>query len=85
MIHKSPLTVCLQGCNLDPNDISVLAGAGSVLDCLFQLLVGPGDACLIPAPYYPAFDNDLQVGVSSPGAWGRCCGRVEGADRGFGG
>jgi hypothetical protein len=56
-----------------------------VLDCLFQLLVGPGDACLIPAPYYPAFDNDLQVGVSSPGAWGRCCGRVEGADRGFGG
>lgn len=36
-------------------------GAGSVVDLLFHLIASPGDGVLIPAPYYPAFDNDLAV------------------------
>jgi hypothetical protein len=43
----------------------VSAGAGAVLDTLFFCLCNPGDGVLIPAPYYPAFDNDLQVCVYS--------------------
>lgn len=47
-------------------EMFLACGAGSVVDLLFHLLASPGDGVLIPAPYYPAFDNDLAVrnGVS---------------------
>jgi 1-aminocyclopropane-1-carboxylate synthase len=42
-------------------DMFLACGAGSVVDLLFHLLASAGDGVLIPAPYYPAFDNDLVV------------------------
>lgn len=48
---------------MDPEHLTVLAGAGSVIDLLLHCIADPGDAVLIPAPYYPAFDNDLKVFV----------------------
>ena len=51
----------MQGLSLDPQHISVQSGAGAVLETLFWCLAGPGEAVLVPAPYYPAFDNDLKV------------------------
>lgn len=46
---------------MDPEHLTVLTGAGSVIDLLLHCIADPGDAVLIPAPYYPAFDNDLKV------------------------
>ncbi len=34
----------------------------AIIDNLFFVLGDEGDGVLIPAPYYPAFDNDLKVG-----------------------
>ncbi|WIA13905.1 hypothetical protein OEZ85_002476 [Tetradesmus obliquus] len=51
----------MQGVQVDAQHLSVLAGVGAVLDLLFQCIAEPGDGVLIPAPYYPAFDNDLRV------------------------
>jgi 1-aminocyclopropane-1-carboxylate synthase len=42
-------------------EMFLACGAGSVVDQIFYLLASPGDGVLIPAPYYPAFDNDLAV------------------------
>jgi hypothetical protein len=50
---------------VDPQHLSVLSGVGAVLDLLFQCISEPGDGVLIPAPYYPAFDNDLRVSVDN--------------------
>lgn len=38
---------------------------GSVLDLFFFATCNPKDGCLIPAPYFPAFDNDMAVRVGS--------------------
>eukprot|EP00667_Euglena_gracilis_P008892 EG_transcript_9019 len=51
----------LAGRRLDPDCLTVQAGCGTILDQLFFVLCDAGDAVLIPAPYYPAFDNDLTV------------------------
>ncbi|PNW83097.1 hypothetical protein CHLRE_06g306400v5 [Chlamydomonas reinhardtii] len=51
----------MKGISVDPDQLSVSAGAGAVIENLFHCIAGPGDIVLIPAPYYPAFDNDLQV------------------------
>ena len=51
----------LQGLELRPEDITVLAGCGSVLDLLIHCIAADGDSIGIPAPYYPAFDNDVKV------------------------
>ena len=40
-----------------PEHLSVLAGAGSVLEMLFHNLCDPGDAVLAPSPSYPLFEN----------------------------
>jgi len=37
----------------------------SIIDNLFFCIAEPGDSVLIPAPYYPAFDNDLRAKVSA--------------------
>lgn len=59
----------LQGVDVDPQHLTVLSGAGSVLDLLLHCIADRGDAVLIPAPYYPAFDNDLKVCGTAAG-WG---------------
>lgn len=47
--------------NVQPKHIALSAGAAPVLNHLFFLLGECGDACLIPAPYYAAFDNDMNL------------------------
>ncbi len=54
-------SVAGQGVPLEADKITVLAGCGSVLDLLFFCIASEGDAVGIPAPYYPAFDNDLKA------------------------
>ncbi len=44
-----------------PHQISVLAGAGSVLEILFHALADPGDGILVPTPSYAGFWLDLEV------------------------
>ena len=48
------------------DEISVLAGAGSVLENLFYALGDPGDGVLVPTPSYNGFwlDLELRAGVS---------------------
>lgn len=46
---------------IDPGCIGICSGAASALHSLFYLLGNTGDACLIPAPYYAAFENDMSV------------------------
>jgi aspartate/methionine/tyrosine aminotransferase len=50
-----------QGLDLSPEDIVVQTGCGAILSNMFQLLAEPGESVLIPAPYYPAFENDMKV------------------------
>ncbi len=45
----------------DPQQISVLAGAGSVLEILFHALGDPGDGVLVPTPSYAGFWMDLEL------------------------
>ena len=51
----------LQGLELRGEDITVLAGCGAVLDLVIYCIASDGDSIGIPAPYYPAFDNDVKV------------------------
>ena len=44
-----------------PEQVAVLAGAGSVLEILFYALGDPGDAVLVPTPSYAGFWMDLGV------------------------
>ena len=46
---------------INPEHVSLGAGAVALLNTLFFLLGDEGDACLIPAPYYAAFENDMSV------------------------
>ncbi|KAK1292621.1 1-aminocyclopropane-1-carboxylate synthase 3 [Acorus calamus] len=44
----------------DPNKLVLTAGATSANETLMFCLAEPGDAFLIPTPYYPGFDRDLK-------------------------
>ncbi|KAK0604987.1 hypothetical protein LWI29_021619 [Acer saccharum] len=44
----------------DPNNIVLTAGATSANETLMFCLAEPGDAFLLPTPYYPGFDRDLK-------------------------
>lgn len=57
--YITTLTQALQ-C-ISPEHIGIGAGAAGVLNSLFYLLGEQGDCCLIPAPYYAAFENDMAV------------------------
>jgi|TARA_B110000977_G_scaffold177726_2_gene234544 1-aminocyclopropane-1-carboxylate synthase len=46
---------------IHPDRLCISSGCGAVIDNLFMTISSPGDGVLIPAPYYPAFDNDLRV------------------------
>jgi hypothetical protein len=50
-----------QGAHAVPADVTTLAGCGCILDSLLFTLADAGTCVGIPAPYYPAFDNDLKV------------------------
>ena len=49
------------GREFEPQQISVLAGAGSVLEILFHALADPGDGVLVPTPSYAGFWMDLEL------------------------
>ncbi|MEV7612031.1 aminotransferase class I/II-fold pyridoxal phosphate-dependent enzyme [Streptomyces sp. NPDC089799] len=44
---------------LDPDDLVVISGATGALDAIASVLCDPGEAIVVPAPYYGAFDTDL--------------------------
>ncbi|XP_057449656.1 1-aminocyclopropane-1-carboxylate synthase 3-like [Lotus japonicus] len=44
----------------DPNHIVLTAGATSANETLMFCLAEPGEAFLLPTPYYPGFDRDLK-------------------------
>ncbi|XP_073021115.1 1-aminocyclopropane-1-carboxylate synthase 3-like [Primulina eburnea] len=44
----------------DPNKVVLTAGATSANETLMFCLAEPGEAFLIPTPYYPGFDRDLK-------------------------
>ncbi|XP_073154022.1 1-aminocyclopropane-1-carboxylate synthase 3-like [Henckelia pumila] len=44
----------------DPNKLVLTAGATSANETLIFCLADPGDAFLLPTPYYPGFDRDLK-------------------------
>jgi 2'-5' RNA ligase len=47
--------------SIDPSHIGIGSGAAGILHTLFYLLGNNGDCCLIPAPYYAAFENQMSV------------------------
>eukprot|EP00537_Pseudo-nitzschia_pungens_P005222 CAMPEP_0172376266 /NCGR_PEP_ID=MMETSP1060-20121228/66050_1 /TAXON_ID=37318 /ORGANISM="Pseudo-nitzschia pungens, Strain cf. cingulata" /LENGTH=534 /DNA_ID=CAMNT_0013103733 /DNA_START=129 /DNA_END=1733 /DNA_ORIENTATION=+ len=53
------LEIALQSIN--PAHIGIGSGAAGILNGLFYLMGDEGDACLIPAPYYAAFESDLRI------------------------
>lgn len=60
--HAVSLEQALQ--SIHPSHIGIGSGAAGILNSLFYLLGDEGDACLIPAPYYAAFENDMSVVAS---------------------
>ncbi|KAM0938002.1 putative 1-aminocyclopropane-1-carboxylate synthase [Dioscorea sansibarensis] len=44
----------------DPDKLVLTAGATSANETLMFCLADPGDAFLLPTPYYPGFDRDLK-------------------------
>jgi len=47
--------------HVDPRHVVISSGAAACLNNLFFALGEKGDVCLIPAPYYAAFENDMNV------------------------
>ena len=47
--------------DINPGHIALAVGASAILSNLFFVLGDVGDACLIPAPYYAAFENDMNL------------------------
>ncbi|XP_020598449.1 1-aminocyclopropane-1-carboxylate synthase 3-like [Phalaenopsis equestris] len=46
--------------SFNPNKLVLTAGATSANETLVFCLANPGDAFLLPTPYYPGFDRDLK-------------------------
>ncbi|MFF3014982.1 aminotransferase class I/II-fold pyridoxal phosphate-dependent enzyme [Streptomyces sp. NPDC057939] len=44
---------------LDAEDLVVISGATGALDAIASVLCDPGEAIVVPSPYYGAFDTDL--------------------------
>jgi 1-aminocyclopropane-1-carboxylate synthase len=57
--HEVTLEQALR--NIRPLHIGIGSGAVALLNGLFYLLGDEGDCCLIPAPYYAAFESDMSV------------------------
>lgn len=48
------------------DQVAVAAGCSAIINNTFFLLGEAGDACLIPAPFYAAFENDINVSSLRP-------------------
>jgi aspartate/methionine/tyrosine aminotransferase len=59
LLFKDALAISDVG--ISENDICCLNGTGTIVENLAWNLCNDADGVLIPAPYYPAFDNDLTV------------------------
>ncbi|KAL9249589.1 1-aminocyclopropane-1-carboxylate synthase CMA101-like protein [Drosera capensis] len=46
--------------SFDPNKIVLTAGATSANEILVFCIANPGEALLVPTPYYPGYDRDLK-------------------------
>ena len=46
--------------HIKPHHVALASGCAAVLHYLFFILGEAGDCCLIPAPYYAAFDNHMK-------------------------
>ncbi|CAI7900136.1 unnamed protein product, partial [Closterium sp. NIES-54] len=51
------------GVDVDPLHICISSGVTAVLDLFFFATCSAGEGCFIPAPYFPAFDNDMSIRV----------------------
>mmetsp|Transcript_23249 Transcript_23249/g.38540 ORF Transcript_23249/g.38540 Transcript_23249/m.38540 type:complete len:497 (-) Transcript_23249:25-1515(-) len=47
--------------HISPQNIAIGSGCASLLSYLFYILGEKGDCCLIPAPYYAAFESDMSA------------------------
>lgn len=56
----------MQGVALEPENLVVSAGCGAIINDLLYCVTNPGEAVTVPAPYYPAFDNDIKVTICCP-------------------
>ncbi|XP_039134268.1 probable aminotransferase ACS12 [Dioscorea cayenensis subsp. rotundata] len=52
--------VMLESISLDPSQMIITAGATSAIETLSFCLADPGDAVLIPSPYYRGYDRNLK-------------------------
>lgn len=57
--HNTSIENALQYIN--PNNICISCGSSPILNNIFCLLGNDNDCCLIPAPYYTAFENDMNI------------------------
>ena len=60
-VLASDSALILQGVDVKADNLACLVGCGAILDVLFFSIAAAGEGILIPAPYYPAFKNDLEV------------------------
>ncbi|KAK9835200.1 hypothetical protein WJX81_005398 [Elliptochloris bilobata] len=51
----------MKGVSVDPENLACLVGCGAILDVLFHSITAASEGVLIPAPFYPAFPNDLEA------------------------
>ncbi|MFC0629137.1 aminotransferase class I/II-fold pyridoxal phosphate-dependent enzyme [Kribbella deserti] len=49
----------LQGDEVDPEDLVVVGGTSVVLEILAHALCDPGEAIIVPTPYYAGLDDDF--------------------------
>ncbi|XP_039132368.1 probable aminotransferase ACS12 isoform X1 [Dioscorea cayenensis subsp. rotundata] len=52
--------VMLESISLDPSQMIITSGATSAIETLSFCLADPGDAVLIPSPYYIGYDKNLK-------------------------
>jgi aspartate/methionine/tyrosine aminotransferase len=55
--------------HVQPKHVALAAGCAALINHLFFLLGTKGDCCLIPRPYYAAFENDMNI-VAGIEPWG---------------
>ena len=48
-----------RGLPVAPDDLIIVSGATAALDIAATVLCDPGEAIIVPSPYYGAFDVDL--------------------------
>ena len=46
---------------VDPSNIAIGSGCGSLLSHIFFILCQKGDAILVPSPYYPGFEYHMKA------------------------